>query len=122
MELGLAGSLLAVLGLAVLQALLFSLVLPRVRGITFALVTLGFASVFAIVIQSSDLQDLAGAEIGLQGVRPPVAFLDTTNERFVFYLITVWLRCTSAGQKAEPAFSSPETLWLIEQHWGNTKM
>lgn len=87
-ELGLAGSLLAVLGLAVLQALLFSLVLPRVRGITFALVTLGFASVFAIVIQSSDLQDLAGAEIGLQGVRPPVAFLDTTNERFVFYLIT----------------------------------
>ena len=86
-ELGLGGSLLAVLGLAVVQALLFSLVLPRVRGITFALVTLGLASVFAIIIQSSDLQSVAGAEIGLQGVRPPVSFLDTTNERFTFYLI-----------------------------------
>lgn len=86
-ELGLVGSLLAVLVLAILQAVLFSLVLPRVRGITFALVTLGLASVFAIVIQSSDLQDVAGAEIGLQGVRPPVWFLDTTNERFAFYLL-----------------------------------
>lgn len=87
-ELGLTGSLLVVAVLAVLQALLFSVVLPRVRGITFALVTLGIASVFAIVIQSSDLQDIAGAEIGLQGVRPPVAFLDTTNERFTFYLVS----------------------------------
>jgi branched-chain amino acid transport system permease protein len=45
--------------------------------------------VFWIVIQSSDLQQWAGAEIGLQGVEPPVWFLDTTNERFVFYLVTV---------------------------------
>jgi branched-chain amino acid transport system permease protein len=74
---------------ALLQALLFSAVLPRVQGITFALVTLGMASVFWIIIQSSDLQEWAGAEIGLQGVSAPAWFLDTTNERFVFYLVTL---------------------------------
>ena len=80
-------ALLVVLALAILQALLFAVVLPRVQGITFALVTLGMASVFWIVIQSSDLADWAGAEIGLQGVESPTWFLDTTNERFVFYLV-----------------------------------
>ena len=80
-------ALLVVVIAAVLQAILFALVLPRVHGITYALVTLGFASVFWIVIQSSDLADYAGAEIGLQGVDAPVWFLDTTNERFIFYLI-----------------------------------
>ena len=74
---------------AVLQALLFAIVLPRVKGITFALVTLGFASMFWIVIQSSDLQQWAGAEIGLQGVEAPVWFLDTTNHRFAFYLVAL---------------------------------
>jgi branched-chain amino acid transport system permease protein len=75
--------------LAVLQALLFAILLPRVKGLTFALVTLGIAAVFWIIIRSSDLAEWAGAEIGLQGVDPPVWFLDTTNERFIFYLITV---------------------------------
>jgi len=84
-------ALLVVLLAALLQALLFSVVLPRVKGITFALVTLGLASVFWIVIQSSDLQQWAGAEIGLQGVSAPVWFLDTTNERFVFYLVALAL-------------------------------
>jgi branched-chain amino acid transport system permease protein len=82
-------ALLVVLAAALVQAGLFALVLPRVKGITFALVTLGMASVFWIVIQSSDLADIAGAEIGLQGVAAPVWFLDTTNERFVFYLLTM---------------------------------
>jgi branched-chain amino acid transport system permease protein len=82
-------ALLIVLVAALLQALLFSVVLPRVKGITFALVTLGLASVFWIVIRSSDLQQWAGAEIGLQGVPAPVWFLDTTNQRFLFYLITL---------------------------------
>lgn len=86
-ELGLWGSLAAVVVLAVVQAFLFAIVLPRVRGITFALVTLGLASVFSIVIRSSDLQQWAGAEIGLQGVVSPVLWLDTTKNRFIFYLI-----------------------------------
>ncbi|MBT8217379.1 MAG: branched-chain amino acid ABC transporter permease [Acidimicrobiia bacterium] len=82
-------ALLVVFIAALLQAGLFALVLPRVKGLTFALVTLGMASVFWIVIQSSDLADLAGAEIGLQGVQPPVWFLDTTNQRFAFYLVSL---------------------------------
>jgi branched-chain amino acid transport system permease protein len=88
-ELNWALALLLVAVLAVLQALLFAILLPRVKGLTFALVTLGIAAVFWIVIQSSDLAQWAGAEVGLQGVEPPVWFLDTTNHRFVFYLLTM---------------------------------
>lgn len=73
---------------AILQAVLFAVVLPRVQGITFALVTLGLASAFAIVIQSTELKDYAGAEIGLQGVISP-AWLDTTADRFRFYLVSL---------------------------------
>ncbi len=88
-ELGLGGALAVVVVAAVIQAVLFAVVLPRVKGITYALVTLGFASVFWIVIRSSDLAAYAGAEIGLQGVKPPAGFLDTTSNRFVFYLVTL---------------------------------
>jgi branched-chain amino acid transport system permease protein len=70
----------------VLMALLFSVVLPRVKGITFALVTLGIAQVFYIVIQSRELADYAGAEIGLQGVNPP-DFLNPISQRLRFYYI-----------------------------------
>jgi branched-chain amino acid transport system permease protein len=82
-------ALVVLVGLALIQALLFAILLPRVKGLTFALVTLGIAAVFWIVIRSSDLAEWAGAEIGLQGVDAPVWFFDTTNERFVFYLLMV---------------------------------
>ena len=99
-------ALLVVLVAALLQAALFAVVLPRVHGITFALVTLGFASMFWIIIQSSDLQDYAGAEIGLQGVEPPVWLLDTTNNRFAFYLVCLFLNWWYyLGPKAE--FQNP---------------
>jgi branched-chain amino acid transport system permease protein len=87
-------ALLVLVVLGILQALLFAILLPRVKGLTFALVTLGIAAVFWIVIRSSDLAEWAGAEIGLQGVVPPVWFLDTTNERFVFYLVTLAITMT----------------------------
>lgn len=86
-EMGWPAALVVVVVAAILQALLFGVVLPRVKGITFALITLGIASMFWIVIQSSDLSDFAGAEIGLQGIPTPARFLDSTNERFIFYLI-----------------------------------
>lgn len=75
---------------AVLQALLFAVVLPRVQGITFALVTLGLASVFHIVVQSSELAAYTGADVGLQGVIGP-AFLDTATYRFRFYVVALLL-------------------------------
>jgi len=81
-------SLPATLGLvfvaALLQALLFGMVLPRVKGITFALVTLGIASVFHIVIMSREVGDYTGADVGLQGVITP-AFISPANERLRFY-------------------------------------
>lgn len=83
-------SLIPILGLVavagVLMALIFSIVLPRVKGITFALVTLGIAQVFYIVIQSRELAVYAGAEIGLQGVTPP-EFLNPVDQRLRFYYL-----------------------------------
>lgn len=75
---------------AVLQAGLFSIVLPRVQGITFALVTLGFAEVFFIVIQSRELAAYTGADVGLQGVMPP-DYLNPTTARLNFYYLTLGL-------------------------------
>ncbi len=72
----------------VVQALLFSIVLPRVKGITFALVTLGFASVFHIVIMSHELNDLAGGDVGLQNIPKP-DFLDPANQRLTFYFVAL---------------------------------
>lgn len=80
-----------VLGVAlagVLQALLFGLVLPRVKGLAFALVTLGMASVFFIVVQSPELGGYTGADVGLQGVPIP-NWLDTNTHRFRVYVIAL---------------------------------
>lgn len=73
---------------SVVQALLFSVVLPRVRGLTFALVTLGIAEVFRIVIRSREASEYTGANIGLQGVIPP-DFLNPTTERLRFYFVAL---------------------------------
>jgi branched-chain amino acid transport system permease protein len=73
---------------AILQALLFGLVLPRVKGITFALVTLGMASVFHIIVMSSELGTYTGADVGLQGVIVP-AFISPANERLRFYFLAL---------------------------------
>lgn len=72
----------------VLQALLFSVVLPRVQGITFALVTLGLAAVFEIVIKSRELMEYAGAEVGLQGIPKP-EYLDPANQRLRMYYLAL---------------------------------
>lgn len=85
-------SLLPTLGLVivagVVQALLFGIVLPRVKGITFALVTLGIASVFHIVIQSTELGAYTGADVGLQGVIVP-AFISPATQRLRLYFIAL---------------------------------
>jgi len=72
----------------VVQALLFSVVLPRVQGLTFALVTLGMAVVFHIVIRSRELGEYTGADVGLQGVVTP-AFISPASERFTFYIVAL---------------------------------
>ena len=80
-------TLIAVIVAGVSQALLFSIVLPRVKGITFALVTLGMATVFSIVITSHELSAYAGSEVGLQSVPKP-EWLNPT-QRLTFYFVTL---------------------------------
>jgi branched-chain amino acid transport system permease protein len=72
----------------VIQALLFGMVLPRVKGITFALVTLGMASVFHVLVLSTELGDYTGSDVGLQGVVVP-DFISPANERLRLYFITL---------------------------------
>ena len=81
---------LLVLIVAIVQALFFSLVLPRVKGVTFTLVSLGLASVFHIIVMSSDMINLTGADVGLQGVPVP-AFISPVTERLRFYVIALTL-------------------------------
>lgn len=73
---------------SVVQAMLFGLVLPRVKGITFALVTLGLGSVFHILVMSSEFGEYTGADVGLQGVIVP-AFISPANERLRFYFVAL---------------------------------
>ncbi len=87
-DLSLGVTLLLVIAAGILQALLFSVVLPRVKGITFALVTLGLAEVFYIVIQTSELGKYTGADVGLQGVVSP-PFLDPVSQHLRLYFIVL---------------------------------
>lgn len=80
--------LLGIVVLGVLQALLFAIVLPRVKGITFALVTLGIAAVFDILIKSQELNRFTGADVGLQGVPRP-AGLSPVDDRLRFYFVAL---------------------------------
>ena len=84
-------SLLPALGVVVVagvvQALLVSIVLPRVKGITFALVTLGMATVFSIVITSHEMSSFAGSEVGLQSIPKPAWFNPT--QRLLFYFVAL---------------------------------
>jgi branched-chain amino acid transport system permease protein len=70
----------------VIQALLFGMVLPRVKGITFALVTLGMASVFHVLVISTELQKYTGSDVGLQGVIIP-DFINPATQRLRLYFI-----------------------------------
>ena len=76
----------AVVVLGILQGLLFGVILARVSGITFALVTLGLAYVFDILIKTRELSEFTGGDVGLQGIpRPDV--LNPTSERLRFYYV-----------------------------------
>ncbi len=80
--------LLIIVGTSIVQAFLFSIVLPRVKGVTFTMVTLGMASMFHIIVMSSDMIKWTGADVGLQGVPKP-AFIDPTIERLRFYVVAL---------------------------------
>ncbi len=85
---GILPTLLGLFVVGVINALIFAVVLPRVQGITFALVTLGIASVFYIILQSNEVVEYTGADVGLQGVIVP-EFLNTNSERLRLYFIAL---------------------------------
>ncbi|MBI9045655.1 MAG: branched-chain amino acid ABC transporter permease [Anaerolineaceae bacterium] len=74
----------------IIQAVIFAIVMPRVKGLTYGLVTLGLSTVFYIVIQSREMSGLTGADQGLQGVIPP-DFLNPSTERLRVYFIAMLL-------------------------------
>jgi branched-chain amino acid transport system permease protein len=79
---------LAVIGVALAQALLTGVLALRVRGVYLAMVTLAFAQMFYILAQATDLRDLTGAEDGLQGIPVP-AWLNPTDQRLHFYFVAL---------------------------------
>jgi branched-chain amino acid transport system permease protein len=81
-------TILLVIAGSFINAFLFGIVLPRVKGITFALVTLGLASVFYIVIMSRELGSYTGADVGLQGVITP-EYISPATERLRIYFIAL---------------------------------
>jgi branched-chain amino acid transport system permease protein len=81
--------LLAVVIAGVLQALLFGVILARVQGITFALVTLGIATVFFIIIQTHEVAAFTGSDVGLQGVPVPELLNSTANRLRFYYLALI---------------------------------
>lgn len=72
----------------VVQAFLFGIVLPRVKGITFALVTLGMAAVFHVLVLSSELGEFTGSDVGLQGVNVP-EWISPASHRLTLYFVTL---------------------------------
>jgi len=84
----LPATVIGVVVLGVLQAIVFGIVLPRVQGITFALVTLGFGAMFSVVIQSPELSEYAGSDVGLAGASSLMPeWINTTENRFRLYLV-----------------------------------
>lgn len=81
--------LIAIVIIGVLQALLVAVVIPRIGGaLTFALVTLGFATIFLIIVQSPEMKKWTGSDVGLQGAAGAVPeWINTTDNRFRLYLV-----------------------------------
>jgi branched-chain amino acid transport system permease protein len=82
---------LGVIVLGVAQTVLFGVLLPRVQGLAFALVTLGIGMMFWIVIQTPELSEYAGSDVGLAGASSLVPeWINTTDNRFRFYLLVLF--------------------------------
>lgn len=88
LEWSLFPTIIAIVIAGILQALIFSIVLPRVKGITFALVTLGIAAMFDIIVKARELADYTGSDVGLQGIPRP-EFLNPSDQRLRFYYVTL---------------------------------
>jgi branched-chain amino acid transport system permease protein len=81
-------ALLAVLGVALLQSLIFGALSLRVKGVYLAMVTLAFAEMFFILAEAGDFRQYTGADDGLHGFPVP-EYLSATDHRVRFYFLAL---------------------------------
>ncbi len=81
-------TVLAVIGVAVVQSILIGVVSLRVSGVYLTMATLAFAQMFFILVQATDLRDITGAEDGLHGIQVP-AWMNPTDQRLTFYFLAL---------------------------------
>ncbi len=81
-------ALLAVIGIAMLQSLIFGMLSLRVKGVYLAMVTLAFAEMFFILAEAGDFRQYTGADDGLHGFPVPAA-LSATDYRTRFYVLAL---------------------------------
>ena len=71
-----------------LAGLLIGVVSLRVRGVYFAMVTMAFAEVLAILAASTELRSLTGGDEGLHDLPVPM-WISPTEQRTLFYYLTL---------------------------------
>lgn len=71
-----------------LLGVLIGIVTLRVRGVYFAMVTLAFAEVLAILAASSELRAFTGGDEGLHDLPVPM-WISPTQQRVLFYYLTL---------------------------------
>jgi len=83
-------ALLAVVGVALAQSLIFGILSLRVQGVYLAMVTLAFAEMFFILAEAGDFRKYTGADDGLHGFPVP-GYLSATDHRTRFYYLALGL-------------------------------
>jgi branched-chain amino acid transport system permease protein len=89
-EWALGWALLAVIGIALIQSLIFGMLSLRVKGVYLAMVTLAFAEMFFILAEAGDFRKYTGADDGLHGFPVP-DYLSATDYRTRFYYLALVL-------------------------------
>lgn len=85
---GFGWALLAVVGVVLLQSVVFGMLALRVKGVYLAMVTLAFAEMFHILAEAGDFRRYTGADDGLHGFPVP-AYLSATDHRTRFYYLAL---------------------------------
>jgi branched-chain amino acid transport system permease protein len=81
-------ALLAVIGVSLLQSLIFGILSLRVKGVYLAMVTLAFAEMFFILAEAGDFRKYTGADDGLHGFPVP-GYLSAADHRVRFYYLAL---------------------------------
>jgi branched-chain amino acid transport system permease protein len=85
---GLLEAVLAVIVIAAIESFIIGVLSLRVHGVYFAMVTLAFATVAAILVSATDFKQWTGAEDGLHGIPIP-DFISPTQHRTEFYFLSL---------------------------------